>query len=119
MKPAKSCKIAIGKKFRADVDPRVATEAAKKTLPRPGTAAVEGKVGRGAPSAPLETYMPDALRGFNVLLTSKSKQVALGSDVHKIFGEGWCRGNFLADNVSSQDFQLLRARIDDNDRAPV
>ena len=35
------------------------------------------------------------------LLTSESEEVAVGSDVDKIFNEGWRGGNVLADEVSS------------------
>ena len=58
-------------------------------------------------------------RGRLGLLSTKSEEMAVGSDVHQIFHEGWCGGNFLADDVSSQDFQFFGVGIDDHDRAGV
>lgn len=45
------------------------------------------------------------------LLPSESKEVPIGSDVHDIFNQGRCGANFLANDISSQDFQLFGARI--------
>ena len=64
-------------------------------------------------SCPRKQMMPPAL------LMSESEEVAVGPHVHQIFSEGWCGSNFLADDISSQDFQLFRACIDDDNRARV
>lgn len=53
------------------------------------------------------------------LLAPESEEVAVGSDVHESSNQGRGSGNFLADDVSSQDFQFFRARIHHDDSARV
>ena len=53
------------------------------------------------------------------LLVSESEEMALGSDVHQIFNKSRCGGNFFADDVSSQDFQLFRAGVYGDNSARV
>jgi hypothetical protein len=55
--------------------------------------------------------------GCLALLTSESEEMAVGSDVHEITNEGRSGGNFLADKIASQDLQLFRVAIYDDNSA--
>src|SRR5438034_10731164 len=68
--------------------------------------------------SPLAAEM-NSLRLANTsgLLTSKGKQTAVRSNVHHIFDKSRRRGDFLAENISSQHLQLFGARIDHGNRA--
>lgn len=60
-----------------------------------------------------------SLQPGTILFGSESEEVAIGPDVHQLFHEGGCGGDFFADDVASENFQLFRAGIDDDNRAGV